>query len=702
MVPQLSMSPRPGGESSALATKVREVTELRIDAPDVAESLAYIGASLPASTFSGNSNNNNNSALRADIRLRGELEMRAIENANEFLASYEALAKSLDEIECEANALAAEAAALDKAAAQALEGSRPLLEEVEQLAEEKVLIGGYTALAEAFSAKYRLTPQEIRALTKDEVGPELLCALHRAEEIRGDCKQLLQTSHHRIAIDIMSEMSSLIEDALWRLAAWVRRTLASSATVSTAAAAAATTTTDDAGFDPMLTQSLAALRMSEMYEACLDDLAAQRSKALAQEFISALSVGSRTQRPIEIHIHDPLRYVGDMLAWVHQAAASEYELVAGLLMPSASLAEPTDEREIARKSAAITTSTTTTAIVGRGNRSPARSVQRVLEQEFEALCRPFRIRLGQVLAMSPGAVILFKLSGVLSFYAQIVEDFLGPESPLPSCLVTCEGLVLDALATQLKDIVAKLSEALPVPSADLLPPVQVREVAGLISELVDSLGSSVAASRDDMAKQLSPALDILVAPLPDILSRAAATAGKLDATATAVFMVNALSSILVPLVPAAGDATVLAAVEPVAQALHKAISNNISALVSGQAARFLSDCGIAKKLAVIHNFAGDKAPASSVLGLEVAGIESTARAFEAALVSTGVTLLQPHVDRLLNPRYRAILRKGVAEEVAAAYTELYVAVTAPEAGYPNNGARIFRYTPDQVRVLLGI
>ncbi len=30
-------------------------------------------------------------------------------------------------------------------------------------------------------------------------------------------------------------------------------------------------------------------------------------------------------RPIEFHAHDPVRYVGDMLAWVHQAIAWENE-----------------------------------------------------------------------------------------------------------------------------------------------------------------------------------------------------------------------------------------------------------------------------------------------------------------------------------------------------------------------------------------
>lgn len=40
-------------------------------------------------------------------------------------------------------------------------------------------------------------------------------------------------------------------------------------------------------------------------------------------------------RPIEMQAHDPVRYVGDMLAWTHQAIASEREFLHNLLGPEA-------------------------------------------------------------------------------------------------------------------------------------------------------------------------------------------------------------------------------------------------------------------------------------------------------------------------------------------------------------------------------
>ena len=49
-------------------------------------------------------------------------------------------------------------------------------------------------------------------------------------------------------------------------------------------------------------------------------MAGARHGALFQRFIVALTRGGPggLPRPIEMHAHDPRRYVADMLAWVHQ------------------------------------------------------------------------------------------------------------------------------------------------------------------------------------------------------------------------------------------------------------------------------------------------------------------------------------------------------------------------------------------------
>lgn len=51
-----------------------------------------------------------------------------------------------------------------------------------------------------------------------------------------------------------------------------------------------------------------------------------RHHALFRRFISALTRGGPggLPRPIEVHAHDPLRYVGDMLGWLHQVIFYKY------------------------------------------------------------------------------------------------------------------------------------------------------------------------------------------------------------------------------------------------------------------------------------------------------------------------------------------------------------------------------------------
>ncbi len=70
-----------------------------------------------------------------------------------------------------------------------------------------------------------------------------------------------------------------------------------------------------------------------LFKLVIDEYCTSRRASLARAFIDALTVGGPggTPRPIEWHAHDPQRYVGDMLAWLHQATPSENENIHALL-----------------------------------------------------------------------------------------------------------------------------------------------------------------------------------------------------------------------------------------------------------------------------------------------------------------------------------------------------------------------------------
>lgn len=67
----------------------------------------------------------------------------------------------------------------------------------------------------------------------------------------------------------------------------------------------------------------------------MDFFAEARQKILLDSFYTALtgtapstvapSYIDSTTKPIELYAHDPLRYIGDMLAWLHSTAVQEQE-----------------------------------------------------------------------------------------------------------------------------------------------------------------------------------------------------------------------------------------------------------------------------------------------------------------------------------------------------------------------------------------
>ena len=71
-------------------------------------------------------------------------------------------------------------------------------------------------------------------------------------------------------------------------------------------------------------------RLPMYFAQCEDLIVNSRRTQLVQKFIFALTQGGSTGevfRAIDLLAHDPVRYVSDMLAWMHQTVASEVEFL---------------------------------------------------------------------------------------------------------------------------------------------------------------------------------------------------------------------------------------------------------------------------------------------------------------------------------------------------------------------------------------
>jgi conserved oligomeric Golgi complex subunit 6 len=61
----------------------------------------------------------------------------------------------------------------------------------------------------------------------------------------------------------------------------------------------------------------------------LDAFSEMRRKVVLQDFMEALTQGDNalSTRAIDVQAHDAIRYLGDILAWTHQAVAGEKEIL---------------------------------------------------------------------------------------------------------------------------------------------------------------------------------------------------------------------------------------------------------------------------------------------------------------------------------------------------------------------------------------
>jgi hypothetical protein len=148
------------------------------------------------------------------------------------------------------------------------------------------------------------------------------------QEIRRDSQILLAGQEEgtkagmRAGMDIMDETSQLLDKAHQKIARWLNFEMRNFFREGM-----------DVGSN--VREGVKRLESREdLLKPALKTLSTTRSQQLSTSFQRALTIGGPAPtflpRPIELHAHDPIRYVGDMLAWVHQSVASEREFLIGL------------------------------------------------------------------------------------------------------------------------------------------------------------------------------------------------------------------------------------------------------------------------------------------------------------------------------------------------------------------------------------
>ncbi|KAI3423947.1 hypothetical protein D9Q98_009781 [Chlorella vulgaris] len=669
-----------------LARKVKKIMETRTEAPEVVGSLSTLSEFFT----------DNTPATRR--RLRSTIENQGVRINEQFLEAAQSVIKMLDVVQGDLDSLSSCCDSMGASLAGSRSAAANLLHDTDKLQRAVQVSETRSQLVGRFLDQYQLTAAELAALQGDEMGDAFFAALAHVRHIHANCKALLRTHHQRAGLELMDSMGSLQEAAYERLCRWVQHECRALSEV------------DAPEVNPLLQQAAVALRERPvLFKYCAEEVAQARHTALFQRFIKALTRGPR---PIEMHSHDPRRYVSDMLAWLHSSLASEQEFLVSLFGEDRNQQQQQQQQQAQRSgsggqappsSAAAPAAAVEPGVPSSGGEG-APTIAQLLDQVFESVCRPLKVRIEQVLMSSPSPLLCFRLSQLLAFYLSTVEGLLGAGSQLAEALRSSRAMALRTFNDSLRAKGDKLLRHPPPPPRDLAPPPQLLDGAQLAADLVTSYEQSLEGQQPGGADDFAAVLAALVDPLAEMCRRSSEAlnptsssrvdeGSHLDPTDQRVFMVNCLFALAAPL---AGHECALAQ----AQQLHDALEEHVAAVVSAEVARTLGKCGLAEVVDRLRELQASGQPAAGDPALELSRVGGAMRTFFARLSDPSML---PELPKLQVPRLKAETIQRVLQALADAYATVHAALLDPANGYPAaEVAEAVRHTPAQVRTLLGV
>ncbi|XP_031503357.1 conserved oligomeric Golgi complex subunit 6 [Nymphaea colorata] len=686
-----------------LSRKLKKVLECRTDSPEVAASLATLDTFYTTNT-------------PHDRRhLRSTIEKRSLSINQEFLLAASPALEALDRVEEDVNGLAECCDKIAKALSNCNIITGDIISTTERLEQELESTTQRQEIVSCFLRDYQLSNEEIIALREENLNENFFKALSRVQEIHTNCKILLRTHHQRAGLELMDMMAVYQEGAYERLCRWVQaecRKLGDS---------------DNTEVSDLLKKAVRCLKERPvLFKYCAEEVANMRHNALFRRFISALTRGGPggLPRPIEVHAHDPLRYVGDMLGWLHQALASERELVLVLFDPDAALDTGPTARRFSKDGANNSTRLET-------------DLTFVLDRIFEGVCRPFKVRVEQVLQSQPSLILSYKLSNTLEFYSYTVQDLLGKDTALSNTLLILKDAAQQTFFDILKTRGDKILKYPSIITVDLSPPPFVSEGVLVLLEIIDTYNSMMvpaSGKKPDFEPVISALLDPIVqmcqkaadaqkskgttlssrrnklgsdsrhlnrsasSSVDAILNNSLASSLQHAETPSTIFLINCLSAIQQPLLGRE-------VAEKYVSRLASMIGAQLNILVDNEVDAILRACSLSDKMSYIQRLINEEQTSDSSLPLATMEetsppvISESLRVFFAIITGSEGSL--PEFEQMQVPQLRSKASVGVAKALAEVYERIYGAIVDPRNQYPEPKS-LLRHPPGQVRTILGI
>ncbi|WEW60610.1 Golgi transport complex subunit 6 [Emydomyces testavorans] len=412
----------------------------------------------------------------------------------------------------------------------------PILEEASALISQKQEVETKQQLLDAFNEHFVLSDDDIVILTSsaEPVDNRFFQVLSHQKQIHTDCEVLLGGENQRLGLEIMEQSSKNLNSAFMKLYKWIQKEFKS-------------LNLEDPQMGGPIRRGLRVLaERPSLFHSCLDSFAEAREYILSDAFHCALTAAISDERPevntkpIEFSAHDPLRYVGDMLAWVHSATVSEREALEALFVSDGDELVKGMEAGIHSEPWFLINEEQT---VFDGQKA----LQELVTRDMSGVIRSLKQRVELAVQGHSELVTLYKIMNLLAFYESTFSKLVGDESSLVATISSLQDLAFQRLEALVHDHIATIigDPSSLIPPDDLSAPEFLTDALDNLIPLMKAYDSSFRHEpMDDTSQNENKFTPIIRTALDPFLDLAKKSSNALsNFTSKVIYQTNSLLAV---------------------------------------------------------------------------------------------------------------------------------------------------------------
>ncbi|CAH8478986.1 unnamed protein product [Heterobilharzia americana] len=618
----------------------------------------------------------NNSAVNRRT-LRSNLERIQLDFYENLLFVFGDVKKRVDSVDTYISTMLDTCREMNKTLTSVKSETACLMESAQKLQSDSKISEIKACILDHLVGSYQISSEDAQILSLDvnPIDNTFFSALSRCRQMKNNCKELLQAKEISFSYSMMNSVMKTLDVALRdymighkfqevpEISLYLRRALSE------------------------LQEKPVLLKYS------LDEYCGARRKASIRLFMDALSVrldpnpnttdhsvNMLHTKPIEMRSHDPVRFVSDVLACIHQLTASEKEYINNLCK------DCHDTLIIDMKKICLDTIT-------------------------ESLCSQFKVSMENLLISHHDAVVLYRINNIMSFYQHTFKSLLESTASLILCVDDVQGLCKRLLLNTLEQFVKQTLEQPDLPNQDLSPNELVTDSLQLLVQMLG--GQDISLLPNDVVQaERKVVIESLIFPLIDYCEKSAnllpivsqsriqsiddhffggevvPSVGHTKTSSTATYLANCFYVIEVSLskIPFSGFQ-----IEQIASKLDLCLDS----LVSAQVSFVLEQTGLTQ-LNSTQNVSQDP----NAVQQTKAKLREMLNAFNVYL-SNPDKLLLPEVNKLYVQRLKRLVRRRSADHIHSYYQSVYQTIVDISKSSCSDGDIISElYTPQQVAELI--